>query len=94
MLSIQEVDELRSLLEQRNRAKERSRDEKGRFIAESKSESVTKDLSASHYKERRIKVVKVPGSYGKYEIRDVWLDETDKEILGVIVMFAVLAIIF
>lgn len=72
---------------------ERMRDSRGRFLP-NPYELTTPEESASRYKERRIKVVKVPGSYGKYEIKDVWLDETDKEILGVIVMFAVLAIIF
>lgn len=94
MLSIEEIDQVRSLLEQRNRAKERSRDEKGRFVEESQSELVTKDQSASHFKERRIKIVKAPGSYGRYIVKDVWLSDTDKEILGVIGFIVILAIIF
>lgn len=96
MLSIEEIDQLRSLLEKQNRSQqtERLRDEKGRFTAENPSELQTPEELASRYKERCIKVVRVKGSYGKYIVKDIWLCETDKEILIVIVLFAVLAVIF
>jgi len=62
-------------------------------MVESQSESPMPEELTSHY-ERRIKVIKVKGSYGKYEVRDVWFDDADKDIFIAFGIVALLAVIF
>ncbi len=92
MLSIQEQDQLKELLEQKKRQSgQRLRDEKGRFITTQSHSNQTEVPSHGH---RSVKVVKVKGSYNSYLIKDVWFSETDKEIMIVLGIFGLLAIIF
>ncbi|UAT29486.1 hypothetical protein K7T73_12840 [Bacillus badius] len=99
MLTVEERRQLKSLLELLDQEEQktnkrdvsnRSRSQDGRFLPESKMP--VEDLPSSS--ARKIKLVKVKGSFGTYLVQTKWLTEAEKDILIVCGLLGLLALIF
>ncbi|KIL71974.1 hypothetical protein [Bacillus badius] len=99
MLTIEERRQLKNLLELLNEEEEtvnnrdvsnRSRDEKGRFLPK---EELVLEESPSH-SARKIKLVKMKGTYGSYFVHTKRFTDGEKDFLLVFGFLVILSFIF